>query len=259
MNKVTAGNYLFAPIKSKRTFEEVCGEIKRLIFKGVLAPGNKLPSESQLASQFNVGRQTIREALRLLELSGFITIQRGSTGGPIIIDTILSKISDLLLDAFQMRKITVDELTTARLDVERAILNHVVKNAGDSEIKSLQDNIFQATMDLEAGIRPFTANSEFHNILAKASRNPIFVIVEASIMTVVTDFLSRVAPDFEGSKRTISEHQSILDAIIKRDREEAITLLEKHILEVGDRFQRIIQQIDLQETIVKSTYPSRGM
>jgi GntR family transcriptional repressor for pyruvate dehydrogenase complex len=259
MNKIISGNNLFAPIKSKRTFGEVCAEIKRLIFKGILTSSSKLPSESQLASRFNVGRQTVREALRLLEFSGFIAIQKGGTGGPIIIDPVLSKIGDLLLDAFQMKKITVDELTTTRLDVERAILNHVVKNAGDSDIKSLQGNIFKATMDLESGISPFTANSEFHNILAKASRNPILVIVETSIMTVVTDFLSRVVPDSEGSKRTIKGHQSILNAIIKRDREAAITLLEKHVLEVGDRFQRIIQQIHLQETIVKSTYPSQGI
>jgi hypothetical protein len=51
-----------------------------------------------------------------------------------------------------------------------------------------------------------TTDPEFHNILAKSSRNPIFVIVEASIMAVVTDFLSRLTPDFDGSKRTIKEH-----------------------------------------------------
>jgi len=235
--KDASAKVIFARIRSRRTFEEVCSEIKKLIIKGILRPGNKLPSESELARQFGVGRQTIREGLRLLELSGFITIQKGSAGGPIIIDTVLSKISDLLLDAFQMKKITIDELTTARLDVERALLNHVITNAGDDEIKSLQDNILQARREVEAGTRPFTTNSEFHNILAKSSRNPIFVIVEATIMTVVIDFLSRLTPDFDGSKRTIREHESILDAIKKRDLEEATALLEKHILEVGSRFR----------------------
>jgi DNA-binding GntR family transcriptional regulator len=79
----------FARIRSRRTFEEVCSEIKKLIIKGILRPGNKLPSESELARQFGVGRQTIREGLRLLELSGFITIQKGSAGGPIF-DKVIS-------------------------------------------------------------------------------------------------------------------------------------------------------------------------
>jgi DNA-binding GntR family transcriptional regulator len=57
------------------------------------------------------------------------------------------------------------------------------------------------------------------------------------MMTVVTDFLSRLTPDFDGSKRTIREQEGILDAIKKRDLEEATALLEKHILGVGSRFR----------------------
>ena len=94
----TSSKIIFTPIKSKRTFEEISFEIKRLIFKGILKPNDKLPSEIELARQFNVGRQTIREALRLLELSGFISIQKGSTGGPIIEDTIFNTISNSFLD-----------------------------------------------------------------------------------------------------------------------------------------------------------------
>jgi len=58
---------LFKPIRGKRTFEEISSEIKRLIFDGVLKPGDKLPSEIELAKMFAVGRQSVREALRLLE------------------------------------------------------------------------------------------------------------------------------------------------------------------------------------------------
>ena len=82
---------LFSPIKSKRTFEEVSGKIKTLIFDGVLKPGDRLPSEIELARQFMVSRQTIREALRILELSGFIKVQKGGSGGPLIKDTIRAK------------------------------------------------------------------------------------------------------------------------------------------------------------------------
>jgi len=56
---------LFTPVENKRTFEEVSSKIKALVFEGVLKPGDKLPSEAQLAKQFKVGRQTVREALRI--------------------------------------------------------------------------------------------------------------------------------------------------------------------------------------------------
>lgn len=72
---------IFEPFKNnKRAFEEVSSSIKSLIFKGILQPGDKLPSEGELANQFNVGRQTVREALRILELSGFIKVQKGFGG-----------------------------------------------------------------------------------------------------------------------------------------------------------------------------------
>lgn len=58
---------LFTPIQSKKIFEEISTEIKKLIFKGTLKPPDKLPSEIELARQFNVGRQTVREGLRLFD------------------------------------------------------------------------------------------------------------------------------------------------------------------------------------------------
>ena len=99
---------LFEPIKSERTFEKVSKKIKQLIFDGVLKPGDRLPSELDLAQQFGVSRQTIREALRILELSGFITIQKGGAGGPLIKDTVLHSLNGMFLDAFQLEKVTLD-------------------------------------------------------------------------------------------------------------------------------------------------------
>jgi len=233
----------FNPIKSKRTFEEISTEIKSLLFKGILKPGDKLPSEIELARQFSVGRQTVREALRILELSGFITIQKGSAGGPIIEDTVFNTISNSFLDAFLMKKITPEELTVARLETEKAMLHYVINNADASDIKSLQDNILQAKKHAEANIQPFKDNIEFHRLLAKASKNQIFVIVVESILAIVADFFSRLEPEFEVSRRVIGKHEDLLAAIINRDREKAITLLEEHILKTGKRFQQIMDQL----------------
>ncbi len=135
---------LFTPVENKRTFEQVSSKIKTLIFEGVLKPGDRLPSEGGLAKQFTVGRQTVREALRILELSGFIRVQKGFGGGPIIKDTILANVTNLLLDAFRMEKISVDEFTAARLMVEKGILNYAVDNAEDQDVKDLQENLAKA-------------------------------------------------------------------------------------------------------------------
>ena len=114
---------IFSPVESKRTFEEISSNIKALIIEGVLKPGDRLPSETELAKQFQVGRQTIRESLRILELSGFVLVQKEFGGGPIIKDTILGKVTNLLLDAFKMEKIAASEFVEARSVIEKAIIN----------------------------------------------------------------------------------------------------------------------------------------
>jgi len=220
---------IFNPIKSRRTFEEVSNEIKRLIFQGILKPGDRLPSESELARRFSVGRQTIREGLRLLELSGFITVQKGSTGGSLIRDTILNRISGLFLDAIQMKNISVDELTLARVEIERVVLNHTIKNIEDLDLKNLQENILQAKKMVENHIPAFDQNIQFHKLLAKASKNPVFVIVVEAIMAVVAHFLSGYEKDVEGSRKVALLHQDIVNAIIEGNRDEAIRLLEEDL------------------------------
>ena len=245
MNSKGTSNDLFTPLKSTRAFEEISFEIKKLVFKGVLKPGDKLPSETELARQFNVGRHTIREALRILELSGFITIQKGSSGGPVIQDTILNTISNSFIDSFFMKKITTDELAVARLEAEKMMLGYVIRNADEEDIKSLQNNIIQAKRHMEANIQPFRDNIEFHMLLAKASKNQVFVIIVESIMAIIADFFSRVVPSFEVSKKVTIKHEEILDAIIRKDHDRATALLEEDILEVGQRFEKTIDKVHL--------------
>ena len=96
-----------------------------------------------------MSRQTIREALRILELSGFRTIQKGGIGGPLIKDTILNTISGLFLDAFRMEKISIEELTIARLEIEKVVLNYVLVHAEESDIRSLHDNLVRARKKVE--------------------------------------------------------------------------------------------------------------
>jgi GntR family transcriptional regulator, transcriptional repressor for pyruvate dehydrogenase complex len=87
----------FKSPKIKRSFNEISSEFKKLIFQGVLKPGDRLPSQIEIARQFNVVRQTVRESMRILEKGGFITIQRGVKGGPFIVDTMLNRLSTLFI------------------------------------------------------------------------------------------------------------------------------------------------------------------
>ncbi|RJX32267.1 MAG: FadR family transcriptional regulator [Desulfarculus sp.] len=235
----SANQQLFTPVKNRRTFEEVSASIKELILDGTLKVGDRLPAETQLAQQFNVGRQTIREALRLLELSGFITVQRGGGGGTIIKDTILRRISDLFIDAFRMRRVGIAAITQARLEVERVILDYALNNAGPEDLQKLRANVGQAQKVIQAGRLATEANAQFHGLLAKATGNPVFVMVLESIMAVHLDFLTRVPATLETSAKVVKAHEELVEAIAARDRERAHRLLGSHLQEVRDRLQGV--------------------
>jgi DNA-binding FadR family transcriptional regulator len=246
---------VFTPIKGSRTFEEVSDQIKKLIFDGVFKPGDKLLPETELAQQFNVGRQSVREALRILELSGFITIQKGGGGGAIIKDTISNKISNLFLDAFQLEKITIEELTVARFEIEKTVLKYAIENADEADIKRLQENVRDAWEKIEANINVIDENIQFHNLLAKASKNHLFVIVVEAVTTAVRHFMSQLGPDAEfsdnekwyneniiQSKNTLTYHNKILNAVIEKKLDKAIDTLENHLQEVKNRLQPFARQ-----------------
>jgi GntR family transcriptional regulator, transcriptional repressor for pyruvate dehydrogenase complex len=222
---------LFAPLKPRRAFEEISAEIKRMIFSGVLKPGDRLPSETELGNQFAVSRQTIREAIRRLELAGFIVIQKGASGGPIVVNTILNTISDSFLDAFQMKNMTTDELTKARLEVEKMVLKNALTTIGQDDIAKIREGINEANRKIAQGLTPFGDDLNFHKQLARATGNRIFVILVEALMAAVAHFMSFLSIGVEWSKRANKAHERILGAIEKGDEVGALAELERHIID----------------------------
>jgi GntR family transcriptional regulator, transcriptional repressor for pyruvate dehydrogenase complex len=180
-----------------------------------------------LASQFNVGRQTIREALRILELSGFLHVVKGGTGGPCIKDTVLSSISNLFVDAIKMGKVGMDELIQARIETEKPVLHFAIQNADASDIRSLDENIAMAKQKIEKGLMATDENGEFHMLLAKASKNYVFYMIMGAIMAFQTDIRANLRPDIQRSSAVLAYNEAILKAVKARDEKEAVRLLDE--------------------------------
>ena len=76
-------DYEASPRLRRRIFEEICDQIRRDMAASKLCPGDKLPAERELAQQFGVSRNAVREALRSLEVAGIVRLQKGVKGGAI--------------------------------------------------------------------------------------------------------------------------------------------------------------------------------
>ncbi|MHB8766657.1 MAG: FadR/GntR family transcriptional regulator [Deferrisomatales bacterium] len=230
-----APDTLFTPVTSKRSFEEVADRIKALIIDGRLKPGDRLPSEVELAAQFGVSRQTLREALRILEISGLVAVQRGGAGGPVVRNTLGQRISDLLMDALRLERVTLEELTVARLGIERLVLSLACAAAGEDDFQRLEDNMARARARLDSGQRATAENLEFHRILARASGNNVLVVVIESIFVLLEELLGRLGPDLAVSAGALGDHERIVAALRGRRAAEADRLMEEHLFEVRTR------------------------
>src|SRR5215468_2046364 len=74
----------FSPVQTTRVFEEIASQVRSQLATGRLRPGDRLPSERDLAQQLGVGRNSVREALRALEVSGILRLHKGGAGGAFI-------------------------------------------------------------------------------------------------------------------------------------------------------------------------------
>jgi len=219
------------PVRTTRTFEEVSNRLKELIFNGTFKPGQRLPSEASLARLFRVGRQSIREALRILELSGFITIRAGVRGGPVIEDTVHNKIAGLFLDAFKSDKVSLKDLVVSRKAIEKDVLDLIFVNANRGDLNLLRDNVRQARTKLEKGRLAIEENLEFHRLLARASKSHVFMIVMESILAVFFDFRSKLSAvgGIERSREITRLHEEMIGAIAAKKKRKAVALMELNI------------------------------
>ncbi|MDF1554507.1 MAG: FCD domain-containing protein [Deferrisomatales bacterium] len=215
----------------------VAEEIKRWVFTGALGAGDRLPSELELAERLGVSRQSVREGLRVLELSGLLEVRRGGGGGRIVVDTIATSIGNSLQDAVQWAKITPEELTVARIELETSIAKLAAANADETDILFLRKNIEHAKTKIGRGTAAVEENIAFHRLLARASKNQILATLAEALLQVLAGALTRLplAPGVDKSRGFTAAHEGVLAAVLERNPDAAVERMERHLREVTVR------------------------
>ena len=225
----------FDPIISRRSFEEVADEIKRIILSRSSRPGDRLPSEKELASQFQVGRQAVREGLRILESAGLIRVRKGSTGGIFVSDLSTENVTTSISNMIRLRNVSLKDLTEVRIELEKLVLAYALTRITKNDLNALEDTILRAETRLVRGERSTKENVEFHLILGRATQNEMFHILMESVMKVVLEFLEKLKPTRAQSQRVLEDHRTLLKLIRKRDRNRCVEHMEKHLQEIENR------------------------
>ncbi len=215
------------PIISKQKYESVAEQIMKLIRDNVFAEGSQLPTESELAAMFKVGRSSVREAIKGLQLANILTATAGK--GTLVSDNALIAIANVDLGELLMDENSLVELIEIRCILEPAAASMAAKRRTEEDIVKMNEAI--DSMDgITDKLKLLRMGHRFHSALIGACKNRAMIQFHDSISL---QLLKMREKDFLTSEiyiRDFHKHREILDAIIKREDKLAKELMLQHLM-----------------------------
>jgi DNA-binding FadR family transcriptional regulator len=226
---------MFQAYKGRRAFEDIADQIKQAILSKRLNDGDRLPSERELAEQFQVGRVTIREAMRMLETMGLIQIRKGSAGGAFVGIGDLDVMASMIMDRLQLEGTTHDQMIEARVGVECAAIKSAVQHSTDEDLARIEKDVEESKQIIGASFsKEIVAKMiNFHVLVAVASHNIPYIMFVRSIMEWASRKLADWVPSEEEQRYSYSSHKEIFEAIAQKDVKLAESLMRGHIEKIG--------------------------
>lgn len=218
-------------VRVPKKAEVVARRIAALITEQGLAPGTPVPNENEMLAQFRVARSTLREALRLLETQGVLSLQAGRS------PTVRQPTSDELVNSLslllQFQGATFATLLRARVLFEPPIAAEAARNADAVDVAALRENIEAGRSDTWTSLSARVHNElDFHRVVANASKNPLATVMVATLLAVLHNGFSAEYPNEFDFDHEIEFHERVVDAIEAGQPDQAEALTRAHLEEV---------------------------
>lgn len=221
----------FVKLNVPCAYQVVFQAIEDNILNGRFKPGDKLPSESDLASQFGVNRSTVREGLRLLEQNGLVAREAGKR-----LHVTLPRYQDLssrMTRAMMMHQVTFQELWDVAMVLEPAAAAAAALASNPRAITMLEENLNETERVLERGDSILALDLEFHKIIADFTDNRALVLAREPIGMLLFPAFGTVLPKLpKAGDRLVEAHGIILKALRNQDADRAATWMRKHIADL---------------------------
>lgn len=227
---------LLVPAGPFAGYTDVVDFLRREMALGRLRAGDRLPSERKLSEMLGVARETLRQALRVLEGSGQIAVHRGSRGGATVQEVNADR--RLLLEAVIESTDKVMELVEFRMVIESAAANFAASRRTEDDLVALQtaqDALSNATDQNECR----HSDTEFHLALARACGNEEIYLAVEEARVKMFDSIDVLGFNFLRDS-SLNAHERILDAIRTGDGERAAEEMRAHLAVTRTEFGQVI-------------------
>ncbi|HYJ70825.1 MAG TPA: FCD domain-containing protein [Nocardioidaceae bacterium] len=216
----------------------VAQRIVRDAIRDGLKPGDLLMPERSMLETYQIGRGTLREALRLLEFQGVITLKPGPRGGPVLQDPDATHLASTVVLLMQLKESPFRTIVEVRSALEPMISSLAATRMSDDSLDDLQRTIEQMQEQLDDQHTFLDANKRFHDIIAWSSGNTLFGYIVDSLLGIMDGTVVGVDYPTHRRKAILKAHVEIFEALKARDPEAAQARMRGHI----DAYERYVER-----------------
>lgn len=231
---------LLKPLSRATLPQEIVAAIAELIMRRVWRPGDRIPPEKELAARFNVGRSTIREAIKSLVIFGVIDSRPGDGS------FIREPQSDLLSGAFQWGLLLTERNLGDLVDTRVLIEGECAARAaalGDPDLGARLTRTVARMREEQHRPREFMQlDNSFHGEIAAAARNALYLSLSNTIQSLVSVWYSETFRMEPTKAATIDEHSAIVSAIQAKDEHAAREAMRQHVVRAAKRLQNVLNE-----------------
>ncbi|WP_129595905.1 FadR/GntR family transcriptional regulator [Anaerophilus nitritogenes] len=226
---------MFIPIKNKKVYQHVIEQIQNMIMKGTLKKGDKLPSERDLVEQLRVSRTSIREALRALEIIGFVESRHGE--GNFISGNMDSSFFEPLSVMFMLNEGKPENILELRMIIEveaAGIAAQKIKEEDIEQLQRLMEEFRQAQNEIDRA----KIDKALHYKIAQITENYLIVNLLNAIGSLMELFIKdarrMILKEEEKKEMLMDQHLKICEAIIEKDSKKAVIAMKKHLQTINE-------------------------
>jgi GntR family transcriptional repressor for pyruvate dehydrogenase complex len=217
----------FHAIRKTRVSKEIVDQVRDLISSGRLGPGDRLPSERELAQTFRVGRSTVREAIRSMESLGLIEVRPGE--GTFLAGPSMERGHDPLTANLYKAWSTQLKLFEVRAVLEPGLAGLAARRATSEQIGRMQEDLKTQEKRVERGEAYVKEDAAFHLLIAEATGNEILMRIVDSLMGLLEETRHTSWQRGDRPTRSLKQHRAILQAIEERNSAMAERRMHEHI------------------------------
>src|SRR5262245_14426040 len=214
------------PIRATRTFEAAIEHLTEAIERAGLRAGDRLPNEGALAEQLGISKPTLRQALRVLELSGLVEVRRGKSGGVFVVTDLVPAVA--IFSAVKLEEDSAVDVLRARRVLERAVVLEAMQTATAADISELQRTIDLLARHLGERSSVMRSDAMFHRALVRACRNETIQAAMRGVARGLAPIRDAYSGGVPYDRETLDVHRRQLRAMERRDAVALEAVLDDH-------------------------------